>query len=683
MSVERTGTPAELMDLMPCAVALLRDDEKVLRVNDALLRLYGCRNEAEFAELTGNSFRGMVLPDDYRPLSVMTQEVSQPLVNTGAVPLDYRYISFCIRTKQGRVLHVEGSARLNCCTDGSIWSVLLVDIHTRYMAMERDALTNLLGTHIFFAKVEEIAKADTRAGTFGQKAVIYLNLTNFKRYNASYGIEQGDDCLRRLAALLRKYFPGCPLARMSSDIFVGLVPAADLTSRLAELAEEVDAYLSSDGIRLCAGIRYFGPQERLTANVACDQAKAACESIKKEKKSYAVFTERLREELELRAYVAAHIDEAVKKKYLQVYYQPVVRTLTGRLSGVEALVRWHDPVYGLLTPNQFIPVLEEERLIDKLDAFVVRECGRQLRRRLDEKKPVVPVSFNISRLDFQLTDPFAVVEAVVQEYELPRELLRVELTETAMVSDSENIMHMIERFRSSGYEVWLDDFGSGYSSLNVLKDYHFDELKIDMEFLRVFNDTSRQIITSVVMMAKAIGIHTLAEGVETLEQVEFLRSIGCEKIQGYYYGRPMPYELLLEHCQEQHLCAETGGEERIYEQTGLFNVITTAPVALFSDNGTTLQMIYANDAYQKVMAGLGFYSLEEVNHKLKTLTQYSAKRLRSFADRIIAKRPSTEKLTFFFQGRCLIIRARTLAGNAGFFIHTAAVADVTHSTGNC
>lgn len=113
MSVERTGTTAELMDLMPCAVALLR--------------LYGCRNEAEFAELTGNSFRGMVLPDDYRPLSVMTQEISGPLLTGKDVLLDYRYISFCIRTRQGRVLHVEGSVRLNCCRDGSIWSVLLVD----------------------------------------------------------------------------------------------------------------------------------------------------------------------------------------------------------------------------------------------------------------------------------------------------------------------------------------------------------------------------------------------------------------------------------------------------------------------------------------------------------------------------------------------------------------------------
>ncbi len=243
------------MDLMPCAVALLR--------------LYGCRNEAEFAELTGNSFRGMVLPDDYRPLSVMTQEISGPLLTGKDVLLDYRYISFCIRTRQGRVLHVEGSARLNCCREGSIWSVLLVDIHTRYMAIERDAL-------IFFTKVEELAKADTQAGALGQRAVIYLNLTNFKRYNASYGIEQGDDCLRRLAALLRKYFPDCPLARMSSDIFVGLVPAADLTSRLTELAGEVDAYLRSDGIRLCAGIRYFSLQERTSANVACDQAKAAC-----------------------------------------------------------------------------------------------------------------------------------------------------------------------------------------------------------------------------------------------------------------------------------------------------------------------------------------------------------------------------------------------------------------------
>lgn len=240
--------------------------------------------------------------------------------------------------------------------------------------------------------------------------------------------------------------------------------------------------------------------------------------------------------MEIRSYVISHIDEAVENGYIEIYYQPVVRTLTGKLAGMEALARWRDPVYGFLRPDQFIPVLEEERLIDKLDRYVIRECGRQLRRQIDAHRPIVPISFNVSRMDFQLMDVLSEIEAVVRENELPRDYLRIEITETAMVQDSDKILKMIDRFRGNGYSVWLDDFGSGYSSLNVLKDYHFDELKIDMEFLRAFNDTSRKIITSVVMMAKAIGIHTLAEGVETREQVRFLRSIGCEKIQGYHYG---------------------------------------------------------------------------------------------------------------------------------------------------
>lgn len=381
--------------------------------------------------------------------------------------------------------------------------------------------------------------------------------------------------------------------------------------------------------------------------------------------------------MEIRSYVISHIDEAVENGYIEIYYQPVVRTLTGKLAGMEALARWRDPVYGFLRPDQFIPVLEEERLIDKLDCYVIRECGRQLRRQIDAHRPIVPISFNVSRMDFQLMDVLSEIEAVVRENELPRDYLRIEITETAMVQDSDKILKMIDRFRGNGYSVWLDDFGSGYSSLNVLKDYHFDELKIDMEFLRAFNDTSRKIITSVVMMAKAIGIHTLAEGVETREQVRFLRSIGCEKIQGYHYGRPMPYDELLVHCQERHLRAETREEARIYEKAGLFNVIMASPVALFLDDGRNLYMAYENDAYRKVMKGVGISGRRAVNWIIHSLDDARKERLRAYADRVTRNRPCKVSETFLLDGRRLRVRAKTLAGLPGFHIHMAEIVDLT------
>lgn len=223
---------------------------------------------------------------------------------------------------------------------------------------------------------------------------------------------------------------------MSSDIFMALVPAGDAQSRIEEAVQEVNGLLEGENTYLHAGIRYFSPQERVPVSMACEQAKAACDSIKKERsRAYCIFSEHLRQELEIRSYVISHIDEAVENGYIEIYYQPVVRTLTGKLAGMEALARWRDPVYGFLRPDQFIPVLEEERLIDKLDRYVIRECGRQLRRQIDAHRPIVPISFNVSRMDFQLMDVLSEIEAVVRENELPRDYLRIEITETAMVQD--------------------------------------------------------------------------------------------------------------------------------------------------------------------------------------------------------------------------------------------------------
>lgn len=677
--MESTNVSDEVLNFMLGAVALFRADESIFCANEAMQDLYDCQSQREFFELTGASFRGMVLPEHYESIAMMVEKAMQHgSALQGGLPVSYSYLSFCICTKTGRFRSVEGSIRRVCHRGVWLWSLLLVDVYARFLAVERDALTNLMGRHLFFSKVSEREEADRAEGVYGRDALAYFNLTNFKQYNATYGAEGGDDFLRKIAAVLRHTFPDAPLARMSSDIFMALVPAGDAQSRIEEAVQEVNGLLEGENTYLHAGIRYFSPQERVPVSMACEQAKAACDSIKKERsRAYCIFLEHLRQELEIRSYVISHIDEAVENGYIEIYYQPVVRTLTGKLAGMEALARWRDPVYGFLRPDQFIPVLEEERLIDKLDRYVIRECGRQLRRQIDAHRPIVPISFNVSRMDFQLMDVLSEIEAVVRENELPRDYLRIEITETAMVQDSDKILKMIDRFRGNGYSVWLDDFGSGYSSLNVLKDYHFDELKIDMEFLRAFNDTSRKIITSVVMMAKAIGIHTLAEGVETREQVRFLRSIGCEKIQGYHYGRPMPYDELLVHCQESHLRAETREEARIYEKAGLFNVIMASPVALFLDDGRNLYMAYENDAYRKVMKGVGISGRRAVNWIIHSLDDARKERLRAYADRVTRNRPCKVSETFLLDGRRLRVRAKTLAGLPGFHIHMAEIVDLT------
>ena len=220
---------------------------------------------------------------------------------------------------------------------------------------------------------------------------------------------------------------------------------------------------------------------------------------------------------ELKQYIIDHIYQAVEEGWIQAYYQPVARTITGEICGMEALARWIDPVYGLLAPYEFIGVLEEAMLIHKLDGCIIRRICEDYREAVREKEPVVTVSFNLSRLDFRLCDMHEVVERAIRENKVPRDALRVEITESMTENDEERMHDVIDRFWERGFRVWMDDFGSGYSSLNVLKDYHFDTLKIDMVFLRNFDARSREIVKSVVDMAKRIGVHTLAEGVETEE----------------------------------------------------------------------------------------------------------------------------------------------------------------------
>lgn len=229
----------------------------------------------------------------------------------------------------------------------------------------------------------------------------------------------------------------------------------------------------------------------------------------------------------LRQYIQTHIDEALEKGWIQLYYQPVVRALSRTLAGYEALARWQDPVRGLISPAAFIPALEEIHAIHKLDLYMVDQICSLYGPRNDLGFPTVPISFNLSRLDFFDCDIHAEISRRVDRAGVPHGNLAIEITESVFVQDMSVIAPILDQFRQDGYSLWMDDFGSGYSSLNVLKDYAFDTIKLDMEFLRRFTDRAKVIVESVIRMAKDLNIQTLAEGVETEAQAEFLRNIGC------------------------------------------------------------------------------------------------------------------------------------------------------------
>ncbi len=199
------------------------------------------------------------------------------------------------------------------------------------------------------------------------------------------------------------------------------------------------------------------------------------------------------------------LEHAIENKHIEIYYQPIIRTLSGKLCSFEALARWEDPKLGILNPSLFISELEREHKIHILDCYMIDEICRRYKMRLEDKSAMVPVSFNLSRLDFSLCDIFNFIESTIRKYQVPREMFILEITESILEKNDASTKNIINKFHEAGYQVWMDDFGSGYSSLNVLKDYDFDEIKIDMEFLSVFNQKSKKIITSVVDMAKELA----------------------------------------------------------------------------------------------------------------------------------------------------------------------------------
>lgn len=249
--------------------------------------------------------------------------------------------------------------------------------------------------------------------------------------------------------------------------------------------------------------------------------------------------------------ISESFELAIQKEEFQVYCQPQFNHSTGALIGAEALVRWNSDKFGFVSPADFIPALEEMSLIPTLDFFVFERVCRFLRKCIDSNKALAHISVNMSRNDILCPDYIDQIDAIRQKYDVPTKLIHVELTETVAVTGFQLVMEAIEKLHNLGYTVEMDDFGSGYSSLNILKDIEFDVLKLDLKFINgaIGNERGGTILTSVVRMAKWLKLPVIAEGVETVEQADFLKSVGCDYIQGYLYSKPIPmseYEKMLD-----------------------------------------------------------------------------------------------------------------------------------------
>lgn len=367
-------------------------------------------------------------------------------------------------------------------------------------------------------------------------------------------------------------------------------------------------------------------------------------------------------------YIASHFKEALRSGCITVCYEPVLRALTGKICAFEALARWHDPEYGDIAPHDFIPVLEAHDKVHLLDYFVTKVTMQNLHTRRRQKLPIVPVILNLSRRDFLVSDPVRVLNHLTEKYRLPRIYFQVEITETAFVEDEAIITKAIGHLRQNGYSVTLDNFGEGHSSLAALQRNAIDEISLDGIFFDNFTEATRQLLTSILLMAKTLGIHTAAEGVRTEDQADFLRRIGCEKMQGPIcrtMARPLE-----EGALAQPYRFETRLEQQIFHRAGLTNLVAETPTALFSDDGNHLHILTINASYQKMLRLSHFDSLPEANKLLLELPQVIHVRLRALADATIRSHQMETDL-FISNGRYFYLKLHNIAGTNGFYIHRA------------
>lgn len=388
-------------------------------------------------------------------------------------------------------------------------------------------------------------------------AVLFFNVKNFKAVNELFGVESGDVVLQNIfRTLTHSKLSPVITARVESDHFVCLVENKNLD--FEELTSVCDNKFVKDGKCMNLIIRcgiFYVEEKPMKISGMIDRAKLAKRYITDEYvQPYMVYDHSMQVAYIDKAKLAGELQEGIAKEQFKVYYQPVIDTKTGKIASAEALIRWIHPDKGFISPALFIPALEENGHISELDFYVLKKVWQFINDRCENNKFVVPISVNLSWMDFY---DEIMMEKILKEMDRFREngrehMARFEITETSYAAIRENRSGILESLRIKNAKILLDDFGSGFSSFGMLQDYDFDILKIDMSFIRKIgeNPKKKSIVHSIIGMAHEIGIKTVAEGVETEEQVSFLRQSGCDYIQGYYYSKPLPEEEFVEFLEK-------------------------------------------------------------------------------------------------------------------------------------
>lgn len=414
-----------------------------------------------------------------------------------------------------------------------------------------DSLTGLYNRETFYMEAKLLLGA--RYNT--KYSIVCMDISCFKIINDLFHADTGNLILRTAADYFKeKLNPRTSLScRADADHFVLCVPSEEL--EIEQIIKELDMRIQS--LRISHNILFFAgiypvDNVNLPIDQMCDRASMALRRIKGSYLTrYAYYDSKMRDQMIEELLITGNLEIALMEHQFTIFLQPIFDPHKNTVVSAEALVRWFHPVHGMVSPGKFIPVCERNGFIVRLDRFVWEEACRLQRKRLDAGKQVVPISVNLSRLNFYSLDLSEFLSMLLSKYELEPWMLKLEITESAYTDNQLQLLDMIQTFKNLGFSVLMDDFGSGYSSLNMLKDMPLDTLKVDMAFIRELEKSKRVaiILKFIVELAEELGMAVVVEGVETQAQADYVASLGDVSIQGYFFSRPLPipdYEKLLD-----------------------------------------------------------------------------------------------------------------------------------------
>ncbi|MBR4537942.1 MAG: EAL domain-containing protein [Clostridia bacterium] len=540
-------------------------------------------------------------------------------------------------------------------------------------ASHYDVLTGLPSMTYFFDLAQ--AGRDRIQSDGGKAAMLYMDLNGMKFFNNAHSFSEGDKLLKAFALLLIRTFGKECCCHIGADHFAAYTREKGLEDTLRQFFLDCRKINNGDSLPVKVGI-YSERMGNVTVSTACDRAKLACDLLKGVYESeFSYYSPERRDQAVNKRYIVENIDRAVREKWIQVYYQPIVRAVSGRVCDEEALARWIDPVKGFLSPAQFIPYLEDAGLIYKLDLCVLEQVLEKIIWQQKAGLQVVPQSVNLSRSDFDVCDIVEEIRRRVDAAGVSRDKITVEITESVIGSDFEFMKKQVERFQSLGFPVWMDDFGSGYSSLDVLQSIKFNLLKFDMSFMQKLDqgDSGKIILTELMKMASALGVDTVCEGVETEAQVRFLREIGCSKLQGYYFCKPIPYAQILQRYETGvQIGFENAEESEYYEAIGRVNLYDLAVIANEDEN-----------AFQNFFNTLPMGIMEIKGDEVRFMRTNQSYRdfIKRFFSVDLSDRPSDYQAASLNVGATFmkIVRQCCAQGSRAFFDEQMADGSIVHS----